>query len=93
MTVRRYLVTVQAGRGELLQRLSSKLKEWAPLLQRFLKSQDEQACATTAHMHCASASFHVVKDDMLVKGPKSDSHNLLYQTCCQASHVSVVVQR
>ena len=34
---------MQAGRGELLQRLSSKLKAWAPLLQRFLKSQDEQA--------------------------------------------------
>lgn len=55
-------MTLQAGRGELLQRLSSKLKEWAPLLQRFLKSQDEQARATAAHVHCASACLYVVKD-------------------------------
>ena len=35
---------LQAGRGELLQRLHVQLSNWAPLLQRFLKSQDEQAC-------------------------------------------------
>lgn len=63
----------QAGRGELLQRLSSKLKEWAPLLQRFLKSQDEQVellltleeyCEEerdhTAHGHCFEAVFQQV---------------------------------
>ncbi len=78
-------IGLQAGRGELLQRLNSKLKEWAPLLQRFLKSQDEQARATAAHMHCAIACLYVIEDveeDMLAIGPRSDSHNLLCQTCC-----------
>jgi len=86
-------VSLQAGRGELLQRLSSKLNEWAPLLQRFLKSQDEQACKRAAHMHCASACLYVVEDFeeiTLAKGPRSESHNLLCQTCCQASHVLIV---
>ncbi|KAL3149193.1 hypothetical protein ABBQ32_002021 [Trebouxia sp. C0010 RCD-2024] len=32
----------QAGRAELLHRLSVQLNSWAPLLQRFLKSEDEQ---------------------------------------------------
>ena len=36
---------IQAGRGELLRRLNVQLSNWAPLLQRFLKSQDEQACS------------------------------------------------
>lgn len=66
-------VHAQAGRGELLQRLSSKLQEWAPLLQRFLKSQDEQVellltleefCEEErggdAHGHCFEAIFQQV---------------------------------
>ena len=52
---------MQAGKAELLKRLNSKLQQWAPLLQRFLKSKDEQAsrqaacvlaaCAYTLHGH------------------------------------------
>lgn len=41
---------VQAGRGALLYRLSNQLNNWAPLLQRFLKSEDEQA-RTFAEAH------------------------------------------
>lgn len=44
------VVTVQAGKAELLKRLSAKLKEWTPLLQRFLKSEDEQV-STNASLH------------------------------------------
>lgn len=52
---------MQAGRGELLQRLTSKLHDWAPLLQRFLKSQDEQVsialhCAACMTMHICTAT-------------------------------------
>ncbi len=33
----------QAGRLDLLRHAQERLKAWAPLLQRFLKSEDDQA--------------------------------------------------
>lgn len=34
----------QAGKTELLTRLQRLLKTWAPLLQKFLRSEDDQVC-------------------------------------------------
>ena len=39
------ILCAQAGRAELLQRLGVQLNQWAPLLQRFIKSEDEQVCS------------------------------------------------
>ncbi|KAK9823996.1 hypothetical protein WJX72_006873 [[Myrmecia] bisecta] len=35
-------MATQAGRNQLLARFLAKLKQWAPLLQRFLKTEDDQ---------------------------------------------------
>ena len=32
----------QAGKTQLLQRLATQLEQWASLLQRFLRSEDDQ---------------------------------------------------
>lgn len=49
----------QAGRGELLYRLSNQLNTWSPLLQRFLKSEDEQA-HTFAEAHNVVLQYSTV---------------------------------
>ena len=38
-------VGVQAGRSELISRLKAQLRTWAPLLQKFLRSADDQVPA------------------------------------------------
>ena len=39
-------VGVQAGRSELITRLKAQLRTWAPLLQKFLRSADDQVPAS-----------------------------------------------